>query len=344
MEGVRAEAVHSNLSRSERRERLVDLKARRLKALVAPTVLDEGIDVPDIDLAVVLGGSKSRRQMIQSMGRVLRLKQDGRKATFVVVYARNTAEDLSKESGQEGCLDLIVEAADSVSHYDGPVSEPVQSGSQDPDTVTDSSTPRPTGRTQPLCHQEQIDRPTAQAEEQDSRLLGLDPSSLPMTAKVLGEFKRAHGGTDAEADAALRQMLRDFQEHSSVRETHVPEVFVARRDGFALALAPTRFVSYHSYRQDSLSWPDYQERSLDEAIEDGPSRRENRPDSPTQQRAQVSSTMTGVAQADHLEHVSEANGHSPERMIAALERLVELYESGLLSEDEFVAAKARLLF
>jgi late competence protein required for DNA uptake (superfamily II DNA/RNA helicase) len=65
---VKSAAVHSDLSRSQRKERLQALKKGRLKAVVAPTVLDEGIDVPDIDLAVVMGGSKSRRQMIQRMG------------------------------------------------------------------------------------------------------------------------------------------------------------------------------------------------------------------------------------------------------------------------------------
>ena len=58
--------------------------------------------MPDIDLAVVLGGSKSRRQMIQRMGRVLRQKPDGRKATFVVVYAKDTAEDLTERMARRG--------------------------------------------------------------------------------------------------------------------------------------------------------------------------------------------------------------------------------------------------
>lgn len=112
--GIAAAAIHSDLTRQERKDLLWALKRGRLKALAAPSILDEGIDVPDIDLAVVMGGSKSRRQMIQRMGRVLRLKADGRKATFIVVFARNTNEDLTRESGAEGCLDMIIESADSV--------------------------------------------------------------------------------------------------------------------------------------------------------------------------------------------------------------------------------------
>lgn len=114
--GVACEAIHSRLTRPQRRQRLSDLRIKRLKAIAAPTVLDEGVDVPAIDLAVVLGGSKSRRQMIQRMGRVLRVKADGGHATFIVVYAQNTVEDLTQNDGQEGCLDLVMASADAVEH------------------------------------------------------------------------------------------------------------------------------------------------------------------------------------------------------------------------------------
>lgn len=105
--GVRATSLHSGLTRTQRRERLSALRAQSIQAVVAPTVLDEGIDVPEVDLGIVMAGSKSRRQMIQRMGRVLRAKADGRRATFIVVYARDTIEDLEKTDGVEGQFDLI---------------------------------------------------------------------------------------------------------------------------------------------------------------------------------------------------------------------------------------------
>jgi superfamily II DNA/RNA helicase len=46
--GVKAESLHSDLTRTERVDCLAHLKVGRLKALVAPTVLDEGIDVPPL--------------------------------------------------------------------------------------------------------------------------------------------------------------------------------------------------------------------------------------------------------------------------------------------------------
>ena len=65
----------------------------QLAVLVAPQVLDEGIDIADADLAIVLGTSRSRRQMIQRLGRIVRRKPDGRRARFVLAYIRATIED-----------------------------------------------------------------------------------------------------------------------------------------------------------------------------------------------------------------------------------------------------------
>lgn len=347
--GVRAQAVHSKLSRTERRERLVDLRARRLKALVAPTVLDEGIDVPDIDLAVVLGGSKSRRQMIQRMGRVLRWKPDGRKATFIVVYARNTAEDLSEANGQEGCLDLIVEAADSV-EYVGSVdtlwSAPI--GVDSSDGATDPVPPAPPiVEPDPGCPS--TPRAGAQPEEPavepevavDTRVTGLDPDHLPITRRVLEAFNRAHGVTDQEAEACLRIMLKDFQGSCHVVETRQPGVFVAERAGFALALAATRFVDYKSDREDALTWLDYREREVSSGPVD---LAYGIAGEPAEEASQIQSPPPVERMEDVVPSEAEGMPRGATDVLRDLERLVEWYESGLLSAAEFAAAKARLLF
>jgi superfamily II DNA or RNA helicase len=58
--------------------------------VAAPRLLDEGIDVPAADLAIILASSRSKRQMIQRMGRVVRLKQDGRMAPSAVLFVEGT--------------------------------------------------------------------------------------------------------------------------------------------------------------------------------------------------------------------------------------------------------------
>jgi len=111
--GLQANAIHSQLDAHERREVLSRFSAGELQVVAAPQVLDEGVDVPAADLAVILAASRSRRQMIQRMGRVLRRKPDGRAARFVIVYVVGTVEDPAL-GAHEGFLDEITEVADAV--------------------------------------------------------------------------------------------------------------------------------------------------------------------------------------------------------------------------------------
>lgn len=101
--GVAAEELHGELDATRRRIRMAQFRKGALQVLVAPRVLDEGVDVPDAELAVVLAAFRSRRQMVQRLGRVLRLKPDGRAARLVVGYARGTREDPA-EGAQEDFL------------------------------------------------------------------------------------------------------------------------------------------------------------------------------------------------------------------------------------------------
>ena len=85
--------ITGSTGRARRREILDDLRDRKLDAVAAPRVLDEGIDVPDANLGVVMSASRTRRQMIQRMGRILRRKRAGVAARFVIMFAKDTFED-----------------------------------------------------------------------------------------------------------------------------------------------------------------------------------------------------------------------------------------------------------
>ena len=91
--GIPAAALYSGLDRAERRDRMAAFRERASHLLAAPRVLDEGVDVPEADLAVIVAASRSRRQLVQRLGRVLRPKSDGRAARLVMLYAKGTVED-----------------------------------------------------------------------------------------------------------------------------------------------------------------------------------------------------------------------------------------------------------
>ena len=114
--GLPAGVVHSALTGSERQDVLRRFAAGEIRVVAAPRVLDEGIDVPVADLAVIAGASRSRRQMVQRMGRVLRRKPDRRRARFAVLYVENTVED-PRSGAHEAFLSEITHVADRVSSF-----------------------------------------------------------------------------------------------------------------------------------------------------------------------------------------------------------------------------------
>lgn len=77
--------------KKERGEILGDFRRGIYRAVVTSTVLDEGIDVPDATLAVVLGGFGTSRQFVQRLGRVVR-KREGKTAEMIEVVAKGTLD------------------------------------------------------------------------------------------------------------------------------------------------------------------------------------------------------------------------------------------------------------
>lgn len=90
--GVKAGIDHSRLPREMRIAAMRRFRNERDQVLVAVRALDEGVDVPDASVALIVAGSRSRRQRIQRIGRVLR-PQDGKKAMVISILIRNTPEE-----------------------------------------------------------------------------------------------------------------------------------------------------------------------------------------------------------------------------------------------------------
>jgi superfamily II DNA or RNA helicase len=82
--------VTHDISPQEREQVMAMFRRGELKAVVTGRVLDEGVDVPDVDVVVILGGTSSTRQFIQRMGRALRLKPH--KAKIYEVITASTRE------------------------------------------------------------------------------------------------------------------------------------------------------------------------------------------------------------------------------------------------------------
>jgi superfamily II DNA or RNA helicase len=115
---VSIDLITGSTARRQRKEILDDLRVRKLDAVAAPRVLDEGVDVPDANLGIVMSASRTRRQMIQRMGRILRRKQPGVAARFVIMFAKDTLEDPASRTERDGFLDEIERISDANGVFD----------------------------------------------------------------------------------------------------------------------------------------------------------------------------------------------------------------------------------
>lgn len=69
-------------------------------AIVTSKVLNEGVDVPDANVAVIISGSGSVREHVQRLGRILRRK-DGKSATLYELVSAGTSETYTSDRRRE---------------------------------------------------------------------------------------------------------------------------------------------------------------------------------------------------------------------------------------------------
>ncbi len=83
--------ITHEIGRSERAEVLAKYRSGEISVLVSSQVLDEGFDVPDADIAIIVGGSSSPRRHVQRIGRVLR-PREGKHALIYELAVMGTTE------------------------------------------------------------------------------------------------------------------------------------------------------------------------------------------------------------------------------------------------------------
>lgn len=80
-----------DIGRPERDDVLERFRRGDLRALVSARVLNEGLDVPDADVAIIVGGAFGEREHVQRIGRLLR-PSEGKRAIAYELVTRNTVE------------------------------------------------------------------------------------------------------------------------------------------------------------------------------------------------------------------------------------------------------------
>ena len=92
---------HSKMNRDARTRVLRGFREHEFRILVSCRCLDEGLDVPDADTAIVVSSSSVSRQRIQRLGRILRRSPGKSAACLYYLYIRESAEDRAYLPGLE---------------------------------------------------------------------------------------------------------------------------------------------------------------------------------------------------------------------------------------------------
>lgn len=88
---VACETFHSQTD-PLRKESIFDDWGIKFQVLLSCRALDEGIDVKEVGIGILITNGKSKRQFIQRIGRVIR-PMEGKNAKFYVVYSPDTTEE-----------------------------------------------------------------------------------------------------------------------------------------------------------------------------------------------------------------------------------------------------------
>jgi superfamily II DNA or RNA helicase len=84
----------------ERSEILARFGEGSYGAVVTSKVLNEGVDIPDANVAIVISGSGSVREHVQRLGRILR-KRDGKRALLYELVTADTSESYTSDRRRE---------------------------------------------------------------------------------------------------------------------------------------------------------------------------------------------------------------------------------------------------
>ena len=87
----------------ERNEILEKFKKGMYRIIVTTKVLDEGTDVPDANMGIILSGTGSKREFVQRLGRLLRPKKDVENmANLIEIISSDTSEIFTSNRRNKG--------------------------------------------------------------------------------------------------------------------------------------------------------------------------------------------------------------------------------------------------
>ena len=89
--GIKSVIIHSGIPNDKREEGLRAFKEGKVNIILTSKVLDEGWNVPAVEVGIIAAGNSTSRQTVQRMGRILRKKD--KDSELYQIYCKDTVEE-----------------------------------------------------------------------------------------------------------------------------------------------------------------------------------------------------------------------------------------------------------
>lgn len=105
---ARVGRYHSQMGDQANKNILERFRQGDIRILIACKAMDEGVDVPDVSVGIILSGTSAQRQRIQRLGRIIRKKEGKTRASLYYLHIAQTAEDICflPDAGENHLIDL----------------------------------------------------------------------------------------------------------------------------------------------------------------------------------------------------------------------------------------------
>lgn len=84
---------HSKMGDQANKNALDRFRTGDIRILIACKAIDEGIDIPDASVGIIMSGTSTQRQRIQRLGRIIRKNDAKNKALLYYLHIQETSED-----------------------------------------------------------------------------------------------------------------------------------------------------------------------------------------------------------------------------------------------------------
>lgn len=86
--------IHSQMGAQANKNILERFRSGDIRILIACKAVDEGVDIPDAAIGIILSGTSAQRQRIQRLGRIIRKNEGKSRASLYYLHISETSEDV----------------------------------------------------------------------------------------------------------------------------------------------------------------------------------------------------------------------------------------------------------